>query len=122
MKDMMLRLAVAVTLLAAAGTASAAPAWKYVRNIGMWQFVVVEPRVSADTGTFMQAVRAICTPGRACMVVFWSDAAAVPASMPMTHAQQQAVVARYLHNPTGVHDELLLRCRADEPAGSRCLR
>jgi hypothetical protein len=88
----------------------------------MWQFVVVEPGASADTGTLMQAVKAVCTPRRACMVVFWSDATAVPVSMPMTHAQQQAVVARYMHNPTGVREELLVRCRADEPAGARCLR
>ncbi len=88
----------------------------------MWQFVVVEPKVAADEGTLMQAVKAVCVPHKACMVVFWSDATAVPTSMPMTHAQQQAVVARYMHNPTGVQEALLLRCRPGEPADARCLR
>ena len=88
----------------------------------MWQFVVVEPTASTNAEILMQAARSICTPTKACMVVFWSDAAAIPTSMPMTRAQQKAVVARYMHNPTGVSEELLLRCRANDPAAAKCLR
>lgn len=122
MKNTPVLVAMAALLFTAAGTALAAPEWRYVRNIGTWQFVVVEPTASANAEILLRAARAICTPTKACMVVFWSDAAAVPTSMPMTRAQQKAVIARYMHNPTGVSEELQLRCREDAPAAAKCLR
>lgn len=98
--------------------------WKHVTSLGDRHFVLVEPSVAADEVLLKQAAAAACVAAdRACIVAFWSNAAAVPSAMPMTKAQQQAVVAQYMRNPVSGKEELLLRCRLPtNPAGAKCLR
>ena len=114
--------ATAAVIFATAGTVQAAPPWQHVRNIGMRQFVVVDPASSTNAEILKQAAQAVCTPAKACVVMFWSEAAAVPTTMPMTRVQQQAVIAQYMRNPASGSEELLLRCRSNEPTAAKCLR
>lgn len=109
-------------MLAASGAALADPPWRHAGSMGARQFVVVDPAASTDAETLRQAAGEVCTPDRACVVLFWAEAKSVPKKMPMTQAQQQAVVARYFRNPASGNEELLLKCRGDEPGGSKCLR
>ncbi len=112
----------AAAMLAASGMVLAKPPWRHAGTMGMRQFVVVEPAVSADAETLRQAANEVCPPGRACVVVFWPEGAKVPGKMPMTRAQQRAVVAQYFRNPATGNEELLMKCQADEPRGHKCLR
>ncbi len=121
MKRKLILAVATAAMLAAYGMASAAP-WRHAGGMGMRQFVVVEPSASADAETLKQAAGKVCASGRACVVVFWTEAGAVPKKMPMTQAQKRAVVAQYFRNPATGSEELLLRCQGDEPAGQKCLR
>lgn len=109
-------------MLAASGMAPAEPPWRHAGTMGMRQFVAVEPAVSADAKMLRQAANDVCTPGRACVVVFWFKGAEVPGKMPMTRAQRRAVIAQYFRNPATGSEELLLKCQANEPKGHKCLR
>lgn len=113
---------VAAAMLAAYGMAQAEPPWRHAGSMGMRQFVVVEPSASSDAETLKQAASGVCAANRACVVMFWSEASAVPKKMPMTRAQQRAVVAQYFRNPATGSEELLLKCQGDEPRGQKCLR
>lgn len=112
----------AAAMIAAWGMAQAEPPWRHAGSMGMRQFVVVEPSVSADAETLKQAASGVCAANRACVVMFWSEASAVPKKMPMTRTQHRAVVAQYFRNPATGSEELLLRCQGDEPRGQKCLR
>ena len=108
--------------MAAAGAAQAEQPWTHVGSVGQRQFVLVDPDAASDAATLKRAAEAVCEPGKACVVVFWSEAAAVPSQMPMTRPQQQAAVAQYFRNPASGSEELLMRCPANAPLGSKCLR
>lgn len=108
-------------MLAVSGVSLAAP-WRHAGTMGMRQFVVVDPAVSDDAEALKQAAKEVCTPNQACVVLFWAAASAVPGKMPMTKAQQRAVVAQYFRNPATGTEELLLKCQGDEPRGQKCLR
>lgn len=117
-----LLLGVAAAMLAASGTSLAGQQWRHAGTMGMRQFVVVEQAATTDADTLRQAAGAVCPAGKACVVVFLPEGTAVPKKMPMTRAQQRAVVAQYFRNPASGRDELLLKCRAGEPRGRKCLR
>lgn len=112
----------AVAMMAMSGMATATPPWRHAGSMGMREFVVVEPSVSADAETLKQAASGVCASNRACVVMFWSEASSVPKKMPMTRTQQRAAVAQYFRNPATGSEELLLKCRGDEPKGQKCLR
>jgi len=116
------RLVLAVVAVFAFGSAMAESQWRHAGGMGMRQFVVVRPALAADAETLKQAAREVCSPGRACVVLFWPEGAAVPKKMPMTRAQQRAVIAQYLRNPASGSEELLMKCQAAQPKGSKCLR
>ena len=113
---------VAAAMLAASGMVMAESMWRHAGTMGMRQFVVVDPARSGDAEMLKQAASKVCATSKACVVVFWSDAAAVPKKMPMTRAQQRAVIAQYFRNETTGSEELLLKCQSDEPKKHKCLR
>lgn len=111
----------AVLLSVAAPGALAQPQWKYVGSLGQRQLVVVEASAATDTDLLKQAAAVTCVPDQPCVVAFWSDAAAVPSVMPMSAAQQQAIVAQYLRNPKSGIEELLLKCGSGNSSSGKCL-
>lgn len=114
--------ATAATVLAASGAGSVESPWNHVGSIGMRQLVVIDPAASGDAEMLKAAANSVCAPDQPCMVMFWSEEAAVPTKMPMTRAQQDAVVAQYLRNPASGSEELLLKCRESTGEGVKCLR
>jgi hypothetical protein len=114
-------LAAAAIALAVATGALAQNPWKVVNTIGQRRFVVVEPAAARNTQVLRRAAASTCTPGKPCVVSFWSNPSAVPRTMLMTRPQQQAVVAQYLHNPVTGKEELLLRCAPTDASGAKCL-
>jgi hypothetical protein len=122
MKQALMSGVTAAAMLAASGMALAEAPWRHAGTMGMRQFVVVQPAAAADAAVLKRAAREVCLPGQACVVVFWREGAAVPKKMPMTRAQQRAVIAQYFRNPASGNEELLLKCRAGEPSGRKCLR
>jgi hypothetical protein len=42
--------------------------------------------------------------------------------MPLTAAQNQAMVAQYTRNPATGQERLLLRCKGTEQPGQQCLK
>ncbi|HLP97427.1 MAG TPA: hypothetical protein VK149_03170 [Sideroxyarcus sp.] len=121
MKHRLLLAVTAATMLSASGMALADPSWRHAGSIGMRNFIVVEPAISGDAQMLKRAAKKVCNSRKACMVVFMTDAAAVPKKMPMSQAQKQAVVAQYFRNTATGGERLLLKCRADEPRESKCL-
>lgn len=112
----------AALMLAVCGSALAQAQWRHAGGQGMRHFVVVAPAVSAEVETLKQAAREVCMSDQACVVMFWLEGATVPSRMPMTRAQQQAVVAQFFRNSATGSEVLLLKCKADEPTGHNCLR
>jgi hypothetical protein len=108
-------------LTAVAATAAAQP-WKPVGAQGARQFAVVDKAVAADETTLKQAASSMCKPGKACVVMFWTDEKLVPAKLPLTKPQSDAVVAQYTRNPSTGHEALLLKCQGGEEKGKRCLK
>lgn len=103
-------------------SALAQPQWQQVSIIGNRHFVVVNKGAAFDRGVLEKAADSVCGAGKPCVVTFWSDATAVPHSMPMTRTQRDAVVAEYFRNPNSGKNELLLKCRVDNPTDAKCLR
>lgn len=121
MSKLLLTLAAAAAALAAQSAVSA-PAWSVKGTSGDRTFVVVQKAQEADTRALIQAAQAVCKPGKACLVQFWTDPALAPAKMPMSPAQQAGVVAQYTRNPTTGQEQLLLKCQSGAPQGQRCLK
>jgi len=96
--------------------------WKYVGTLGQRHMMVVDAAAAGDAKLLKQAAATACVAGKPCVVAFWEDAAAVPKVMPMTSAEQQAMVAQYMRNPASGKEELLLKCAPGESAGAKCLR
>lgn len=114
--------ALSVMLIAAGVSAAPAqPSWKHVSTLGQRHFVVIDAAQASDPQLLKQAAQATCPPAKPCVVAFWSDAAAVPAALPMSREQQAAQVAQYLRNPSSGSEELLLKCSAAQSAGAKCL-
>jgi len=114
-----------MALLVITASVSAAPAqssWKHVGSLGQRQLVVVEPAYASNPELLKTAAAAACVPAQPCVVAFWSDIAEVPSRMPMSAAQQQAMVAQYIRNPVSGAEELLLKCASDDQAAGKCLR
>ncbi|MDO8990556.1 MAG: hypothetical protein Q7U91_13100 [Sideroxyarcus sp.] len=122
MKNVLVLGVTAAVMFSVCGGALAESQWRHAASLGMRRFVVVEPGATGTTEIFMQAARQLCFPGQACGVVFMRDDAAVPKKMPLTRAQQQSVIAQFFRNPVDGNEELLLKCKADEPIEHKCLR
>ena len=119
---MRVNLVIAVAAIAAASGALAQPQWKHVGTLGQRHMMVVEPSAASNAQVLKQAAATACVSAKPCVVAFWSDAAEVPTTMPMTTAQQQAMVAQYVRNPGSGKEELMLKCTSADPAGTKCLR
>ena len=117
----LLQLVAVATLASLATSAVAQPAWKHVGRLGQRQLVVIETSAATDLEMLKKAAAASCVPKQPCVVGFWSDAAEVPRSMPMSAVQQQAMVAQYIRNPKSGQEELLLKCTPDTPSGTKCM-
>lgn len=113
--------AASAAIMATSG-ALAQPQWKHVGTLGQRHMMVVEPAVATNVQLLKQAAATACVAAKPCVVAFWSDAAEVPSTMPMTMAQQQAMVAQYVRNPASGKEELMLKCTSADPAGTKCLR
>lgn len=122
MKQKIAYVLAAAAMLASSGIAQAEGQWRHAGKTGMRQFVVVAPAVSTDAAALKQAAGKVCAAGKPCVVLFWPEGEAVPTKMPMTHAQKQTVLAQYFRNPATGSEELLLRCRAGQTGGQKCLR
>jgi len=107
-------------LLASSGVLAEAP-WKHVGTLGQRHLMLVDAGVQDNAEQLKQAALTVCAPAKPCLVAFWSDAAAVPAAMPMTSQQQQAMVAQYLRNPASGKESLLLKCPPYNTANTKCL-
>lgn len=119
---MRVNLVIAAAAIVVATGVLAQPQWKHVGTLGQRHMMVVEPSVVSNAQLLKQAAATACIPTKPCVVAFWSDAAEVPAAMPMTTAQQQAMVAQYVRNPVSGKEELLMKCTSADPAGTKCLR
>jgi hypothetical protein len=95
--------------------------WKHVGTLGQRHLMVVDASVQDNAEQLKQAALTVCAPGKPCLVAFWADAAAVPAAMPMTSQQQQAMVAQYLRNPASGKETLLLKCPPYNTGNIKCL-
>lgn len=122
MKQKIAYVLAAAAMLASSGIVLAEVSWQQVGTMGMRQFVVVAPAVSTDAAALKQIADKVCAPGKPCVVVFWLEGADVPKNMPMTQAQNQAVVAQYFRNPATGSEELLLKCQAGQTGGQKCLQ
>jgi len=111
----------AATLVGAALLQPAAAAWNVTASQGARHFVTV-PAGEAGDATYRQAAAAVCRAGKACIVMFWTDASQAATRMPLTPAQRAALAARYTRNPATGHEELLLRCAADSSTRGHCLK
>lgn len=78
-------------------------AWERVGEAGYVQFVLVNKSDEANLAVYEEAIRSLCRPEGFCSLRFWSDKTEVPTSLPMTIAQNGAMTATYLHNPSAVH-------------------
>lgn len=116
-------LTIAATALVAASGALAEPQWKHVGTVGNRHIVVVAPADAGNTGVLTQAAEAACVAGQPCIVGFWSDQTAAPNAMPMSRAQQEAMVAQYVRNPASGKTELMFKCISETPASTsiKCL-
>lgn len=103
--------------IAAASEVQANLPWKHVGTLGQRHFVVVDPANAADETLLKQAAASVCAEARVCVVAFWADPAAVPEAMPMTQAQQQAMVAQYLRNRSNGIEALQLLPKAGRAGG-----
>ena len=112
----------AMTAILATSGALAQPQWTHVGTLGQRHLVVVDAAIADNVEQLKKAAAAVCDTVKPCLVAFWSDATAVPAAMPMTAAQQQAMVAQYVRNPASGKEELLLKCPPFNSAGAKCLR
>ena len=93
--------------------------WEVVRQQGMTVLVVVAKDKEAEESVYRAAIRDICKRGQFCKIMFWSNKADVPLSLPMTDKQATAQTADYVYNPKTRFDELLWNCRiVNDP--SRC--
>jgi hypothetical protein len=116
---MMLAISAGIALSA---TATAAAGWKLLGSQGDRYFVAVDAAQASNAALLKEAAAAACKPGKACVVLFWSDESAAATKMPMTAAQSKAVVAQFSRNPKSGQEDLLLKCKGTEPANSRCLK
>jgi len=116
-------LAIVVAVLAVAASGALAQAqWKEVGRLGQRHMMVVDAAAAGDERLLKQAAAKTCASGHPCVVAFWLDVTEVPNAMPMTAAQQQAMVAQYIRNPAAGKEELLLKCGpGDEASGTKCL-
>jgi len=121
---MRVNLAIAATAIVAAFGALAEPQWQHVGSLGMRHIVIVGAADSSNPDLLKKAAEDTCGgPAKPCVVAFWSDASAAPNAMPMTQAQQKAMVAQYVRNPASGKTELVLKCTSDSPpADTKCLR
>lgn len=113
---------IAAAALVAATAAAAQPGWQHVGTLGQRHLMLVEAAAANDAPLLRQAAATTCVADRPCVVAFWVDPAQVPAAMPMSRVQQQAMVAQYFRNPATGQEELLLKCGPAEAPGSKCLR
>ncbi|HOE40262.1 MAG TPA: hypothetical protein PLB25_01305 [Rhodoferax sp.] len=113
---------VASTVIFATSEALAEAQWRHVGTLGQRHLVLMDVAVQDNVEQLNQAARAVCEPSSPCLVAFWSDVAAVPIAMPMSAAQQQAMVAQYVRNPASGKEELLLKCPPYSAASAKCLR
>jgi hypothetical protein len=100
--------ATASMAIEAAPAAQGNAPWRHVGTLGKRHFVVVTPAIAADAEQLKEAAAAVCAEDRVCVVAFWSDPEAVPEAMPMSRAQQDAMVAQYLRNRSNGIDALRL--------------
>jgi hypothetical protein len=118
---------VLLTIALAAGVTSgymadAATGWTLLGTQGARSFVVVDLALTGNPAALKEAASAVCKPASPCVVLFWTDAKQAAAKMPLTAAQNQAVVAQYTRNPATGQDRLLLRCKGAEQPGQQCLK
>jgi hypothetical protein len=106
--------------LAAVAFGAAADAAKLVGTQGMRSFVVVSPADAASEAALKQAAASVCKAGSPCQVLFWSDPQLAASKMPLSPAQQQAIVAQYSRNPGTGQETVMLKCKA--PDEKRCLK
>lgn len=114
--------AVLAFLALAAPATGAEPRWQHVGTLGQRHLVVVDASAAAHVDHLTKAAKAVCDPAKPCLVAFWLDAAAVPASLPMSAAQQRAMVAQYASNPASGTEEVLRKCPPSPSATEKCLR
>ncbi len=121
MKTKLAILVVSTTILACSG-ALAESQWKHVGSLGQRHLVLLDAAIADNLDQLKKIATTVCAPAKPCMVGFWSDAAALPAAMPMTAAQQQAMLAQYVRNPASGKEDLLLKCPPYGSASAKCLR
>jgi hypothetical protein len=112
----------AMTAILATSGVLAQPQWTYFGTFGQRHLVVVDPAIADNVEHLKKVATVVCDTAGPCLVAFWSDAFAVPASMPMTAAQQQAMVAQYVRNLASGKEELLLKCPPFNSGSAKCLR
>lgn len=118
---------VLLTIALAAGVTSgymadAATGWTLLGTQGARSFVVVDPAQKDNPAVYKDAAATACKTGSPCVVLFWADAKQAAAKMPLTAAQNQAMVAQYTRNPATGQERLLLRCKGTEQPGQQCLK
>jgi hypothetical protein len=99
------------------GPSVAAPVsrdWELVRTQGMMKLVYVAKAKENNRSVYQNAIRSLCMAGEYCYISFWSIRALVPARLPMSDAEAQALVASYTRNPSTGLDEFLLTCRIEK--------
>jgi len=116
-------LAIAATVFVAASGALAQSQSKHVGTIGNRHVVIVSPADSGNSAVLTKAAEEACVAGQPCVVGFWSDQTAAPNAMPMSRAQQEAMVAQYVRNPASGKTELMFKCISETPASTsiKCL-
>ena len=116
-----LSILLASTTLFASSAVLAEVPWKHVGTLGQRHLMLVDASVQDNAEQLKQAALTVCAAGKPCLVAFWADAASVPAAMPMTSQQQQAMVAQYLRNPASGKETLLLKCPPYNTGNTKCL-
>lgn len=122
MNRMIIAAAIAATALAGVVGPAQAAGWRVKATQGDRAFVVVEAAQQANAAVLQEAADSVCKPGKACLVMFWTDDTLAPTKMPLSAVQAQGLVAQYARNPATGSSELLLRCQPGDPAKKRCLK
>lgn len=115
---------VAGSTLTGAALAQSGQGWQHVRTVGMIDMVLVDRARDKDKDVYRLAIGSVCGPKLKrgfCKVLFWSDAAMVPRSMPMSVAQARAMRADWTYNDRASFRQLLWACDI-EPDPAQCFK
>ena len=80
---------------------------------GAMHMVFLKPGHEKDRDGIVRISESICESKRVCIVLFWINETFIPRRLPMSDAQNNAMVAHYVHNRNTAYKRLLLHCRLD---------